>query len=528
MAAVVASCARGPQRPALEPLVLPDLSAAAPAVRERITAQYSIAQQKTSNPATSLSDLADADGAFGRLLLASEHFDAAAVALEDARRLAPSDPRWPYYLAHVRRYQHDPAAAAEGFRAVLRLRAGDVPSLVWLGEMELAQGHADAATAAFAQARARAVQSAAALYGLGRAALARRAYRQAVDNLSEALRLAPQAARVHYPLGLAYQAMGDRARADEEFAQRGDAEPLPADPLMAQLGTLLDDAPAHERRAASSMEQRQWSAAISELRTAVSLAPDRADDHLNLGTALYMNGDVNGAIAEWRTAATLSPSLAQAHYFLGVVLGSRGDDAGAVAELTSAVAGSQVPDGARLELANALRRVGRPAEAVPQYEQLLEHERGNAAAWFGDAMALVQLRRYRAARDRLETAAKQLPDDAGLEHALARLLAASPDASARNGERAVTIARALLTKTRSLAVGETLAMALAETGRFDEAVALQRQILAAAEKAGQTDVASRVSANLRRYEQRAPCREPWSADDPVFHPRPSGLPGHAG
>ena len=72
---------------------------------------------------------------------------------------------------------------------------------------------------------------------------------------------------------------------------------------------------------------------------------------------------------------------------------------------------------------------------------------------------------------------------------------------------------------RSPATGETMAMALAETGRFDEAVGWQRDVLSAAQTAGRAELIPRLSANLRLYQNRQPCREPWAPDDPVHRPR---------
>lgn len=517
------ACARYPQRPALRPMTLPDLSAAAVPVQQTIRDTYAVLQQKTADRSTSAPDLCAAYGQMGKLLLAAEYFDAAGVALDDARRLAPDDYQWPYYLAQVARYQHDPARAVEWLHASLKLRPDDVPSFVWLGEMELAEGHADAAKTAFARARSLDANSAAAQYGLGRVALANHDYPHAIDYLQSALRLAPMAAVVHYPLGLAYQGAGDRVKAEAEFRLRGDADVPSSDPLMAALGSLLEDAPAHERRGAAALEQRQWTAAVDELRQAIAIAPDHADARFNLGTALYMAGDADGAIEQFQAAARLMPSLATAHYSLGVIFGARGRDRDAVEELTAAVDADPMFVQARLELANALRRAGRPAESLPYYRQVLDARPEESSARFGYAMALVRLRRYRDARDWLASAARQSPDQAGFTHALARLLAAAPDASVRDGSRAVAMANQLLSATHSLAVGETLAMALAETGRFDDAVTLQQQVLAAAVKAGQEDVARRLRRNLDQYRRREPCRVPWTDDDPVFHPRPADL-----
>ena len=48
-------------------------------------------------------------------------------------------------------------------------------------------------------------------------------------------------------------------------------------------------------------------------------------------------------------------------------------------------------------------------------------------------MALVRLRRFQEARDRLADGVKTYPDQPGFAHALARLLAAAPDARVRDG-----------------------------------------------------------------------------------------------
>ena len=73
---------------------------------------------------------------------------------------------------------------------------------------------------------------------------------------------------------------------------------------------------------------------------------------------------------------------------------------------------------------------------------------------------------------------------------------------------------------RTTALGETFAMALAETGDFTQAVSVQRDVLAAATNAGLAADASRIGRNLRLYEQRRPCRQPWADDDPVHAPGP--------
>ena len=73
---------------------------------------------------------------------------------------------------------------------------------------------------------------------------------------------------------------------------------------------------------------------------------------------------------------------------------------------------------------------------------------------------------------------------------------------------------------RTTALGETFAMGLAETGDFTQAAAVQRDVIGAASRAGLSDDVRRMTRNLRLYEQRRACREPWTADDPIHAPGP--------
>jgi tetratricopeptide (TPR) repeat protein len=136
-------------------------------------------------------------------------------------------------------------------------------------------------------------------------------------------------------------------------------------------------------------------------------------------------------------------------------------------------------------------------------------------------MALVRLKRYEEARDRLADAVKTYPDQPGFAHALARLLAAAPDARVRDGRRSMTLMQELLKTQRTLEMAQTMAMTFAELGQYEDAVTWQRDALAAATQAGRRDLTARLQENLTLYESRQPCRTPWRDDDAVFHPRPA-------
>jgi hypothetical protein len=125
-------------------------------------------------------------------------------------------------------------------------------------------------------------------------------------------------------------------------------------------------------------------------------------------------------------------------------------------------------------------------------------------------MALVRLGQYQQARDRLTDATTALPDHPDLVQALARLLAAAPDARVRDGDRAIALMQGLVKQQRTPELIETMAMAYAEASQYQQAVAWQRQAIAAADQAGREPaVRQQMTENLKLFERGEPCRIPW-------------------
>jgi Flp pilus assembly protein TadD len=177
---------------------------------------------------------------------------------------------------------------------------------------------------------------------------------------------------------------------------------------------------------------------------------------------------------------------------------------------------------ARASLADALRRSGKLEAAITEYIEIVKIDPSASDARFGRAMALVRLRRFAEARSVLEEAVRVHAEQPGLAHALARLLASAPDDAVRDGRRALSIMQSLENTTApSVALVETMAMALAENGRFADAIMRQRQAIAMASQDRRSALVTRLSEHLRRYESHMPSRTPWADDDPVHFPRPA-------
>jgi hypothetical protein len=129
-------------------------------------------------------------------------------------------------------------------------------------------------------------------------------------------------------------------------------------------------------------------------------------------------------------------------------------------------------------------------------------------------MVLVKLGRYEGARDLLAAGKRTYPDQPIFAHGLARLLAAAPDDRIRDGGKAITLVQTLLQKEqRTLELGETMAMALAALGRYEEAVSVQRDLITGAERGGLHAVTGRLSRNLALYQRHERCRTPWTDEE---------------
>ena len=504
---------QSPDDQAVRPVSLPDVSGAAASVQRQLQGAYSSSIQKIESPASTASERGNAYGDLGKLFMAAEYPVSAEACFLNAQALMPGDERWPYYLGHLYRKRGDLAKSAASFERTLRLQPGDLAALIWLGDVYLAQARPEAAESPLTKALSLQPRSVAALFGLGRVAVARHEYAAAVQYLEKALTLDRGASVVHYPLALAYRGLGEVQKAEAHLRQPHAGEIGPPDPLMDDLGGLLESAAAYEFRGIRALDRGDSQGAAAYFRKGIELAPDRAPLHHRLGTALMITGDARGALEQFEEALRLDPRLARAHYSLGVILLSSGKTEEAIERLSAAVKYEPNYVEAHFLLANALRERGQLREAVSHYEQIVRIDPRIAQAWLEEGMALVRLKRYQEARDRLIKGMEVHPDHPGFAHMLARLMAAAPDDRVRDGQRALALIQGLLTNHRDPDTGETMAMALAELGRYEDAATWQREAIAAAKQAGDDGLAQRMGENLKRYQRHEPCRTPWREDD---------------
>jgi tetratricopeptide (TPR) repeat protein len=277
----------------------------------------------------------------------------------------------------------------------------------------------------------------------------------------------------------------------------------------------IDDTPdselAHTNLGNLLARQRKWQEAETHFTIARELAPKSATAHTNLGKVLFHKGMLAEAAREQEEAIELAPNLVEAyynlaqvelaldhpdkaaerfrdalrlqpnfpevHYFLATILLRKGSTEEAIEHLREAVRGIPGFAEAHLALGEALEKrrdfegaVRHSAEAVRLRPRLAE-------AWFHLGTALVSLGRAGDAEQCLTKAAELMPDSAAYQVALATLL-------------------------------YDLAAAQARDGHPLDAADTARRARGCAEAGKRPDLASKIEANLQRYERGETGRSP--------------------
>jgi hypothetical protein len=101
---------------------------------------------------------------------------------------------------------------------------------------------------------------------------------------------------------------------------------------------------------------------------------------------------------------------------------------------------------ARVSLTRCVARASSMRRS-PSTREIVKIDPSASDARFGRAMALVRLRRFAERGPCSKTPSAVHPEQPGLAHALARLLASAPDDAVRDGHRALSIMQSL-EKTR--------------------------------------------------------------------------------
>ena len=150
--------------------------------------------------------------------------------------------------------------------------------------------------------------------------------------------------------------------------------------------------------------------AIAEYRRAISLDPNLAPAHLNLGLAL-LDSEAAAAEASFRRAAQLLPGQARPLYLLAEALERSGKRPEAIEQYRAALALAPKDDAVLFALARALLAGGQTSAAESDFRQLLALKPDSAPAQLGLAESLLSQQKTAEAVDAFREYLLKVPDD---------------------------------------------------------------------------------------------------------------------
>jgi tetratricopeptide (TPR) repeat protein len=271
-----------------------------------------------------------------------------------------------------------------------------------------------------------------------------------------------------------------------------------------------DDARIHNNLATALARTGKFAEAIPQYEKALELNPQYHAIHSSLGLALISVGRPDDAIAQFQQGLEAYPESADLHNSLGRALAMKNRLDEAMAEFQQAAQIDPRSAEARNNIGRVLASQGRLEDAIPYFQEAVEIDPGLVEAQQFLGAALYYARgQVREALAHWRAALRAQPDFLPALNEAAHVLAASPEASVRNGAEAVTLAeRAVkLSGGREAMYLDTLAAAYAEAGRFPDAIATARRALDVATRPDQSQLREGLAARLRLYEARKPYRD---------------------
>lgn len=337
-----------------------------------------------------------------------------------------------------------------------------------------------------------------------------------LECLERAVALQPRASAAKVLLAGEYRKAGMTAKAGQTLPKLSDQKAIPVtypDPIYSQnVAPLNRSVNLMQRRGVRALHRGNYPLAAALFEKMLETDPGLEKAKANLA-GVYMNmGRLDQAEVILNDLLESEPDKASYHVLLGDYCMKKREFVRAFHAFEKAAALEPEVAGHLYRIGASLSWQGKYPEALAMYENTLTLNESDSDAWVGATIMLGRLGRYEDALKRLDRCVELFPESTLARLHLARLLAACPERTIRDGRRALDVILPLYEKQKSILRAETVAMACAEIGEFNRAVKVQEWAIEAGANGRREDLA-RLQRNLSLYQSRQPCREPWGKDE---------------
>ncbi len=349
----------------------------APEIREQMRKAYAEAQAKPRD--------AEAVGRLGMTLHTYEEYESAIVCYERARRLAPDEFRWVYYLGAAQASLGKHSEAAAVFKEATGRRPDYLPAQIRLADSLLAAGQKLESQPFYEAVIKKNAAIAQAHYGLGRIRAAGGESATAVEHFRKAIELFPEYGSAHYALGLALRNLGQTDKAQEHLAlsqKHKLSRPRLDDPLLGAIAELNSLGTEILKRGVMLESAGRIEESIAEHERALTINPQLTQAHINLIQLYARTGQFEKAEKHYRAVVAINPNLADSHYNYGVLLAGQERYAEAAQAFYRSLQINQFNAEAHHNYAAIIEREGRLDEAAEHYRRALENKPGHRLAHF--------------------------------------------------------------------------------------------------------------------------------------------------
>lgn len=249
--------------------------------------------------------------------------------------------------------------------------------------------------------------------------------------------------------------------------------------------------------------------ALIHFQRVLEMKPNRPKLHYNLATVLLQKGQVDEAISHFQKELQIQPGFVDAHNNLGIALSQRRKADEALVHFQRALEIDPNRPRVNYNLANVLLQKGQADEAIVHLQKELQIQPNYTEALNDLGIAFSQKGQINDAIAHWQKTLEVQPENLNALCNLAWIFATYPDASIRNGAKALNLAQhaSQLSGGTNPRILRLVAAAHAENGQFAEAIGVAQKAVQLATALGDSGLVQNLQTNVALFQASSPLRD---------------------